>query len=288
MGIMARAKAAGVARMVNISTTRTDADAVRTTAEAHDEVFCTVGTHPHEASKAQEEFSFEQLAARAKHPKVIGIGETGLDYFYNHAPHEAQQESFRIHIRAALEAGLPLIVHSRQAEEDTARILREEMEAATRVPLPLREGSGEGFAPQEHKPALVEETPHLSSPARGEERKTQPAGRLKGVLHCFSSRRVLAEEALALGFYISLSGILTFKKSQELRDIARDVPLDRLLVETDAPFLAPEPHRGKVCEPAYVADTARVLAQVKGVSEDEIARATTENFFRLFDKVARP
>jgi TatD DNase family protein len=240
-GVLARAKAAGVGRMVNISTTRTDYAPVRMTAEAHEEIYCTVGAHPHHVYDEGDNFTTDELIAEGARPKVVGIGETGLDYYYNQAPHDAQQESFRAHIRAALATKLPIIVHSREAEEDTAKILREEGK-----------------------------------------------GTLTGVLHCFSSRRGLAEDALALGFYISLSGILTFKKSQELRDIVRDVPLDRLLVETDSPYLAPEPFRGRPCEPAYVVNTARVLAGIKGVSEDEIARATTENFFRLFTKVKQP
>ena len=278
---MARAKAAGVARMVNIGTTKKGFDEVRTTAEACAEVYCSFGVHPHHVNEDGENLAEDEIVKLASHPKVVGIGETGLDYYYNHSPQEMQQESFRRHIRAAMKMGLPIIVHSRDAEADTARILREE--AATSVPLPLREGSGEGFSPRGHKPAFVETTPLLTSPARGEEHF-----RLRGVMHCFSSKRVLAEEALALGFYISLSGILTFKKSEELRAIARDVPLDRLLVETDSPFLAPEPYRGKICEPAYVAQTARVLAEIKGVSEQEIARQTTENFFRLFNKASSP
>ena len=240
-GVLARARNAGIARMVNISTTREDAEKVLATAEANDDVYCSVGTHPHDVSKPGEDFTTDELIERAKHPKVVGIGETGLDYFYKHSEPAPQQESFRAHIRAGIETGLPIIVHSREAEEDTARILREE---------------GRGTK----KPA--------------------------GVLHCFSSKRILAEEALKIGFYISLSGILTFKKSEALRAIAKDVPLDRLLVETDSPFLAPEPYRCKICEPAYVVNTARVLAELKGVSEAEIARTTTENFFRLFNKVA--
>ena len=243
-GVLARAKAAGVGRMVNISTTKKGFAQVRATAETHDEVFCSVGAHPHHVAEDGENFTTDELIEAALHPKVVGIGETGLDYYYNHAPRDEQQKSFRDHIRAGIASGLPIIIHSRDAEEDTAKILQEE-------------GAGQ-------------------------------AAKMKGVMHCFSSRRILAEDALKLGFYISLSGILTFKKSQELRDIARDVPLDRLLVETDSPFLAPEPYRGKICEPAYVVNTARVLAEVKGVSEDDIARRTTENFFTLFDKVTRP
>jgi TatD DNase family protein len=242
-GVVERAREAGVARMVNIGTTRNGFDRVRQTAEEFDDVYCSVGVHPHHVHEEGEMLSAEDIVKLAKHPKVVGIGETGLDYFYNHGPREMQHDSFRQHIRAGIAADLPIIIHSRDAEEDTAKLLREE-------------GTGQG------KP--------------------------KGVLHCFSSRRILAEEALALGFYISLSGILTFKKSQELRDITRDVPLDRLLVETDSPFLAPEPYRGKICEPAYVANTAKVLAEIKGVTPEEIAQQTTENFFRLFNKMPRP
>jgi TatD DNase family protein len=243
-GVVARARAAGVGRMVNIATKQTDLDRVVTTAEAFEDVFCTVGVHPHHADEEGESLTLDDLIKLAAHPKVVGIGETGLDYFYKHSPVEAQQKSFRQHLRAARSVGLPVVVHSRDAEEDTARILREE-------------GAGQGAHP------------------------------LTGVMHCFSSRRALAEDALALGFYISLSGILTFKKSQELRDIVRDLPLECLLVETDSPFLAPEPLRGKICEPAYVVNTARVLAEIKGVSFDDIARRTTENFFSLFSKVGR-
>lgn len=239
-GVMARAREAGVGFFLNISTTRRDFKSVRATAEALPDVCCTVGAHPHHAADDGDAFDEESLVEAARHAKVIGIGETGLDYYYDHSPREPQHESFRAHIRACLRSDLPIIVHSRDAEEDTARILREEGE-----------------------------------------------GKLRGLLHCFSSKRVLAEDALALGFYISLSGILTFKKSQELRDIARDVPLDRLLVETDAPFLAPEPYRGKICEPAHVARTAEVLAEIKGIHPAEIARITTENFFRLFAKAPR-
>jgi TatD DNase family protein len=180
----------------------------------------------------------------AAHPKVVGVGETGLDYYYNRDHQVLQEKNFRQHIRAGVAAGLPIIIHSREAEEDTIRILKDE-------------GAGQGTM-------------------------------LKGVMHCFSSRRILAEEALAIGFYISLSGIITFKKSQELRDIVKGVPLDRLLVETDSPYLAPEPFRGRPCEPSYVSHTARVLAEVKGVTPEAIAQQTTENFFTLFNKVPRP
>jgi len=241
-GVVARARAAGVGRMLNIGTTREDFPQICKTAEAFEDVWCTVGVHPHHVSEEGESLTTQDIIALANHPKVVGIGETGLDYYYDHSPRDMQQKSFREHLRACMALNLPAVIHSREAEEDTAKILREE----------------------------------------------SAGGKLTGVMHCFSSRRVLAEDALKLGFYISLSGILTFKKSQELRDIARDIPMDRLLVETDSPYLAPEPFRGKPCEPAYVVHTAKVLAEIKKVSPEEIARLTTENFFRLFGKVARP
>lgn len=242
--VIARAREAGIAHMVNIGTTRRAFPTVLATAESSDYVSCSVGIHPDHVHEEGESLTTEQIIEITKHPKVVGIGETGLDYFHKDAPVDVQKKSFRDHLRAARATGLPVIIHSRQAEEDTAQILREEAAAPGAHPL-------------------------------------------TGVMHCFSSRRVLAEDAVALGFYISLSGILTFKKSQELRDIARDVPMEQLLVETDAPFLSPEPLRGRICEPAYVAHTARVLAEVKGVSFDEISRQTTENFFKLFSKTPR-
>ena len=235
-GVLARARAAGVVRMLNIGTNLKDCAAAQATAESVDDVFCTFGIHPHHAHEDGGAVSTDLIVEKCAHPKVVGIGETGLDFFYDTAPREVQEDVFRRHIRAAQITKLPLIIHSRDAEAETMRVLKEE-------------------------------------------------GDVTGVMHCFSSRRVLAEEALAIGFYISLSGILTFKKSQELRDIARDVPLDRLLVETDSPYLAPEPFRGKTGEPSFVVRTAQVLAEVKGVSFEEIAKRTTENFFRLFSKV---
>jgi TatD DNase family protein len=234
-GVVARALRAGVGRMVDVCTRQREFDIVCATAERYTSVFCTIGIHPHVAGEEAEKVKVEDIVKAASHPKVVGIGETGLDYFYNSSPREAQEESFRRHIRAAQEAKLPVSIHSRDAEEDTLRILKDE-------------------------------------------------GKVSGVLHCFSSRRHLAEEGLTLGLYISFSGILTFKKSQDLRDIARAIPMDRILVETDAPYLAPEPYRGKTCEPAYVVKTAEVLAEAKGVNFDEIAKATTDNFFKLFTK----
>ena len=243
-GAVSRAQTAGVVRMVNIATTRKGFDQVLATSEEFDSVSCSMGIHPHHVHEEGENLTTDEIVKLTQHPKVVGIGETGLDYFYDHAPRDQQQESFRQHLRAGIATNLPIIIHSRDAEEDTARLLKEE--------------------------------------GRGQQ------GKLRGVLHCFSSKRILAEEALAIGFYISLSGIITFKKSDELREIVRDVPLDRLLVETDSPYLAPMPFRGRPCEPAYVVHTAQMLADVKGVGFDEISRVTTENFFRLFDKTPRP
>ncbi|MDD5586408.1 MAG: TatD family hydrolase [Alphaproteobacteria bacterium] len=239
--IVARARQAGVVRLLTANTTMKSFSEVREAAASYDDVFCSAGVHPHHCAEEGESVTAADLVKLTNDEKIVAIGETGLDYFYDYAPREEQHRNFREHIRAAIASGLPLIVHSRDAEEDTIRLLQEE-------------GKGRG-------------------------------GKLKGVMHCFSSKRELAEEALKLGFYISFSGILTFGKSEGLRTIARDIPLDRLLVETDAPYLAPEPYRGKLCEPAFVAHTARKLAEVKNVSYDEIAAQTTANFFRLFDKV---
>lgn len=211
-------------------------------AQKFSNVWCSVGTHPHDAGVLEEKaVSQERLAALAlSDPNIIGIGESGLDYFYKNSSIEDQQESFRKHIRACIETDMPLIVHSRDAEDDTIRIMREE-------------GAGT---------------------------------KLKGVMHCFSSARKLGEEALALGFHISFSGIITFKKSQDLRDFAKDVPLDMMLVETDAPFLAPEPHRGHINEPSLMVHTGQLLAKLHGISEEELASHTKNNFFKLFDRAA--
>jgi TatD DNase family protein len=239
--LISRAKAAGVELMVSICTHIGKFDQVRAIAEEYPEVYCSVGTHPHNAG-TERGIPVDDIVMRAAHPKVVAIGEAGLDYFYDKSPRDAQQEGLRIHIEAARQTGLPLVIHSRDADDDMAAILREEM------------GKGEF-------PAL---------------------------LHCFSSGRALAMTGIELGLYVSFSGILTFKRSTELREIARDLPADRLLVETDAPYLAPQPKRGKRNEPAYTAMTAAVLAETRGVSEKEIARQTSENFFRLFKKVPRP
>ena len=237
--ILAHAAAAGVGEMVTIGTRLTRSDEMRAIADAHPNVWCTVGVHPHNAGEFPVPVP-EAIAAEAAYPKVIGIGESGLDYFYDKAPRPAQQDSFRAHIRAARLAGLPVCIHARDADQDIADLLREE-----------RAGGDFDF-----------------------------------LLHCFSSGRGLAEAAVEMGGYLSFSGILTFPKSQEIRDIARDIPADRLLVETDAPYLAPAPFRGKRNEPAYVAHTAAVLAQVHGMSAAAMADLTTANFRRLFRKAA--
>src|SRR5690606_35483054 len=210
-------------------------------ADSFEEVFCSVGTHPHNAAE-ELDVTAEELVRLASHPKVVAIGEAGLDYHYDKPPREAQAAGFRTHIAAARETGLPLVIHARSADDDMAAILEEE--------------AGKGAFPF--------------------------------VLHCFSSGRRLAEAGVALGGYVSFSGILTFKNSTELRAIAADVPRDRLLVETDAPYLAPVPFRGQRNEPSFVAQTAAVLAQTIGISEPEIAEITTDNFFRLFTKMPRP
>ncbi|WP_119678374.1 TatD family hydrolase [Indioceanicola profundi] len=237
--VIQRAHNAGVKLMLTISTRVSKFDQVHEIAMAHPEVYCSVGIHPHQAQEEWEHSSTEGLVELTKRPKVIGIGETGLDYFYDSSPREQQKESFRRHLRACVETDLPVIVHTRDADEDTIRILREE-------------GAG---------------------------------GKLRGLLHCFSSSRQLAEQALEIGFLISFSGIVTFKKSEELREIARMVPIDRILVETDAPFLAPVPMRGKRNEPAFTVHTAGVIADAKGITYEEIASATTANFLRLFNRV---
>jgi TatD DNase family protein len=239
--IVARAKANGIGCMVTISTRVKRFQQVIEIAETFKEVFCSVGTHPHNAAE-ELDVTAEDLVRLSSHPKVVAIGEAGLDYFYDHAPRDAQAQGFRTHISAARETGLPLVIHARDADDDMAAILENE--------------TGKGAFPF--------------------------------ILHCFSSGRRLAEIGVTLGGYVSLSGILTFKNSAELRAIAADIPRDRLLVETDAPYLAPVPFRGKRNEPAYVAHTAKVLAETLGVSEAEIAAVTTDNFFRLFRKMPHP
>jgi TatD DNase family protein len=236
--IIARARRAGVKTMVTICTKLDEFPLVRAIAEADPDIWCTVGVHPHEA-KDEPAADRDTLVDFTRNVKVIGIGETGLDFHYEHSPRAEQEAAFRIHIEAARAAELPLIVHTRAADPETIAILEE----------------------------------------------TRP---LAGVIHCFSTGRRLAERAVELGFYISLSGIITFKTAQEIRDIARALPLDRLLVETDAPYLAPVPLRGKTNEPSFIVHTAALVAQLKGLTPDELARATTDNFFRLFRKAQPP
>ena len=236
--VIARAQAAGVARMITISTRVDRFAAISALAERFDNVFCTVGTHPHQAHQ-EPEASVAHLLALAQHPKCIGIGEAGLDYHYDRAPRDLAARVFRTQIAAARQSGLPLVIHARDADTDIAAILRDEM----------------------------------------------AKGAFKAVLHCFTASRMLAETGLELGLSVSFSGVLTFKNSGDLRAIAGDVPLDRLLVETDAPFLAPVPHRGRRNEPAHVVHTAAVLAMAKGIPVPELAAATTRNVLALFSKM---
>ena len=238
--VIARARAAGVGVMVTISTRVRQLDRLLAIAATDDRIFCSVGTHPDNAAE-EPDITTPELVDLARHPKVVAIGEAGLDYHYDSSPRDAQAEGFRRHIAAARETWLPLVIHARDADEDIATILRGEM--------------GKGAFP--------------------------------AILHCFSSGHGLAMTGVELGLYVSFSGIITFKKTDALRAIAAEIPADRLLVETDAPYLAPTPHRGSRNEPAYVAETAKVLADIRGVSADEIAAQTTDNFFRLFTKVPR-
>lgn len=238
--VLARAQAAGVGLVLTISTRVHRFDEVLGIAEAHDQVYCSVGTHPHHAAE-EPDVTTEELVALAKHPKVVAIGEAGLDYHYDNSPRADQERGFRTHIAAARATGLPLVIHARDADDDVARILEEET----------------------------------------------AKGAFPFVLHCFTGGPELARRGLALGGYVSFSGVVTFKNSGALRDIAKEVPLDRLLVETDAPYLAPEPLRGRTNEPANVVHTAARLAAIRGIGEEEMAEATTANFARLFTKVPR-
>jgi TatD DNase family protein len=240
-GVVARARAAGIGRMVTISTRVKKLDGLLAITERFPDVYCSVGTHPHNAHE-ELDVTVADLAAYTRSAKVVALGEAGLDYYYDNSPRDAQERSFRSHIAAARETGLPLVIHTREADADTARILEEE--------------TGKGAFP--------------------------------AVLHCFTGGADLARRAIALGLFISFTGILTFKNSMALRDIAAELPADRILVETDAPYLAPGKFRGKRNEPAYVVETAKVLAETRGVTFDEIARQTSANFFRLFSKVTRP
>jgi TatD DNase family protein len=238
-GVLARARAAGVSQMLNISTRASEWDAVIATATRESDVMASVGIHPHEAD-VHPDVETETLVARAAHPKVIGIGESGLDYYYDRSDRERQRQSFRAHAAAARETQLPLIVHTRDAEEDTYSILAEEM--------------GKGAYP--------------------------------ALIHCFTASQDFADKVLALGLYVSISGIVTFKNARELQAVAKSIPADRLLIETDSPFLAPVPHRGKPCEPAFVADTARFLADLRGEPLETLAATTSANFYALFAKAA--
>jgi len=240
-GIVARATSAGIGRILTISTRVRRLNALLAITERFPEVYCSVGTHPHQADE-EDGIQTEELVELARHPKVVAFGEAGLDYFYQHGSREAQERGFRAHIAAARATGLPLVIHTREADEDCGRILEDEM----------------------------------------------AKGAFRAVLHCYTGGRDLAMKAIALGLSISFTGILTFKKSQGLRDIAAELPIDRIMVETDAPYLAPGKYRGKRNEPAYVVEIAKVLSETRGVSLEEISRQTTENFFRLFSKVPAP
>ncbi len=239
-GVVSRARDAGVGHFLTICTHITKFDQVRAVADRFDDMHCTVGIHPHEAGGEPEVDVARLTDIAANDPKVVAFGETGLDFFYDHSPRDAQERQFRTHLRAAYEASLPVVIHTRDADEDMARILEDEM-------------------------------------------AQRP---FTGVIHCFSAGRELAEKAVELGLYMSFSGIVTFKKAEDLRETAKSLPLDRILVETDAPYLAPVPKRGKRNEPAYVAHTAACVADLHGLSSEALAEKTTENFFRLFSKAA--
>lgn len=239
-GVLARAKAAGVERVVTISTRVERFDEIRAIAEENAEVWCSVGTHPHNADQ-ELHIQVDDLVRLAEHPKCIAIGEAGLDYFYDNAPKQAQETGFRRHIAAARITGLPLVIHARSADEMTAAILRDEAEQ----------------------------------------------GAFPFVLHCYTGGLELAKVGLSLGGYVSFSGIITFKNAESIREVARMVPNDRFLVETDAPYLAPIPHRGETNEPAYTRHTAEYLASVRSTSFETLAAATTDNFYRLFSKAKR-
>lgn len=240
-GVIARARENGVEVMQTICTEIAEFEEVHALSSRYEGVYCSVGVHPNDSEHA-EIAKTEELVERAALPKVIGIGETGLDYYYERSNRDIQKHSFINHIKASRQTGLPVIVHSRDAEEDTAAILHDEMEK----------------------------------------------GAFKGVIHCFTSSSYLAEKSLVIGFYISFSGIVSFKSAQQIRDVAKEVPLDRILVETDAPYLAPTPYRGKRNEPAFLRYTNKIIAELKDISEEECARVTSENFFRLFDKAVWP
>ncbi len=235
--MLARAAEHDVAYMQTICTLMSEFPKILAVAEKHKNIWCSVGVHPNNVQK-EELVTAEQIIEKTKNPKVIGIGETGLDYYYEHSPRDLQIQSFLEHIKASRETGLPLIVHTRDADDDTIEILQNEMKK----------------------------------------------GKFTGLIHCFSTGRKLAEEAIKLGFYVSISGIITFKKAESLQDIVKDLPLESLLVETDAPYLAPVPYRGKPNEPAFTKYTAQFIAELKGIAYEQVAETTTRNFFDLFSK----
>lgn len=237
--ILERAREAGVGQFLNISTRQSEWSQVVATAEREPDVWASVGIHPHEADQ-HADLGHDALLAASENARVIGIGETGLDYYYDHSERATQRELFRMHIGVARETGLPLIIHTRDAEEDTLQILAEEM--------------GKGAFP--------------------------------ALIHCFTASADFGRRVLEMGLSISLSGIVTFKNARELQEIAKEIPQDRLLVETDSPFLAPVPHRGKPCEPAFVSDTAKFIADLRGEDLEELAAYTTRNFRNLFSKAA--
>ena len=238
-GTLTRAQNRGVDLFLTICTDLSKISVVTSLAECDERIFASVGVHPHEAEKVEKDIDlFKLLTEAAKHPRVVGFGETGLDYYYAHSPKDEQKKAFEAHIMAALAADLPLIVHTRDAEEDTIELL-----------------------------------------------KSVGQGRVRGLIHCFTGSEKLRDQALDLGFYISISGIITFQKVDSLRDVVKDIPLNRLLVETDAPFLAPEPYRRKSNEPAYVVETAKKLAELKEVGFNQLCEQTSQNFLTLFSKV---
>ena len=237
--VLAQARARGIGGFLNISTRQSEWGDVIATAEREADVWASVGIHPHEADK-HTDLSADQLQAATDHERVIAIGETGLDYYYDHSDRDAQRRLFRMHIDVARQTGLPVIIHTRDAEEDTLGILKDEM--------------GKGTFP--------------------------------ALIHCFTASRDFGEQVLELGLTISISGIVTFKNAADLQETVKSVPADRLLVETDAPFLAPVPHRGNTCEPAFIADTAEFVARLRGVEPEQLAETTTDNFKRLFSKAA--
>jgi len=238
-GVLARARSAGVGAMLTIGTHRANHQTVKDIADSQDNIWCSVGIHPHEADT--DSLRADEIVALARHPKVVGIGETGLDFYYDKSPRDVQESQFRAHIEAARQAGLPVVIHTRDADHEMAEILTDEM----------------------------------------------GKGAFCGLLHCFSSSRALADTALNLGLYLSISGIVTFKNADDLRDIVKHAPLDRLLVETDAPYLAPAPMRGKRNEPAFTRHTAEKVAEIKELSLEKVAAVTTDNYFSLFSKAKR-